>query len=232
MSSGCCSSRMIFVDPEDEVPLAEYLRVFERSDRAGGRRGTVSSRGIRMRVRFCGSPRYGDELRRWRMPGAPCPPARHCTARETFRRRRRAARGHHRDDVLRIFNDAAPARSRPPRTCAGPRHRSRRQLDGGSDYHSFAPGTLSPTSRHCGLCHAGGHYRGDRTGDEIIDETDVYVDVDNHVKVDGRSKFDFTGARSFAKARLGSRRCARSRKPKSRPSPSTSVASSNNPPMR
>ena len=33
-----------------------------------------------------------------------------------------------------------------------------------------------------------------RTGDEIIDETDVYVDVDNHVKVDGRSKFVRTGA--------------------------------------
>ena len=32
-------------------------------------------------------------------------------------------------------------------------------------------------------------------GDEIIDETDVYVDVDNHVKVDGRSKFVRTGAR-------------------------------------
>ena len=31
-------------------------------------------------------------------------------------------------------------------------------------------------------------------GDEIIDETDVYVDVDNHVKVDGRSKFVRTGA--------------------------------------
>ena len=33
-----------------------------------------------------------------------------------------------------------------------------------------------------------------RTGDEIIDETDVYVDVDNHVKVDGRSKFVRAGA--------------------------------------
>ena len=32
-------------------------------------------------------------------------------------------------------------------------------------------------------------------GDEIIDETDVYVDVDNHVKVDGRSKFVRAGAR-------------------------------------
>ena len=35
------------------------------------------------------------------------------------------------------------------------------------------------------------------SGDEvqkIIDETDVYVDVDNHVKVDGRSKFVRTGA--------------------------------------
>ena len=32
-------------------------------------------------------------------------------------------------------------------------------------------------------------------GDEIIDETDVYVDVDNHVKVDGRSKFARAGAR-------------------------------------
>ena len=33
-------------------------------------------------------------------------------------------------------------------------------------------------------------------GDEIIDETDVFVDVDNHVKVAGRSDFDFTKLRS------------------------------------
>ena len=33
-------------------------------------------------------------------------------------------------------------------------------------------------------------------GDEIIDETDVYVDVDNHVKVDGRSKFGRRAASS------------------------------------
>ena len=39
-----------------------------------------------------------------------------------------------------------------------------------------------------------------RTGDEIIDETDVYVDVDNHVKVDGRSKFDFTKLRRLDSA--------------------------------
>ena len=32
-------------------------------------------------------------------------------------------------------------------------------------------------------------------GDEIIDETDVFVDVDNHVKVAGRSDFDFTKLR-------------------------------------
>mmetsp|Transcript_1385 Transcript_1385/g.1831 ORF Transcript_1385/g.1831 Transcript_1385/m.1831 type:complete len:391 (-) Transcript_1385:142-1314(-) len=32
-------------------------------------------------------------------------------------------------------------------------------------------------------------------GDEIIDETDVFVDVDNHVKVEGRSDFDFTRLR-------------------------------------
>jgi len=32
-------------------------------------------------------------------------------------------------------------------------------------------------------------------GDEIIDETDVFVDVDNHVKVVGRSDFDFTKLR-------------------------------------
>ena len=37
-------------------------------------------------------------------------------------------------------------------------------------------------------------------GDEIIDETDVYVDVDNHVKVDGRSKFDFTKLRRLDSA--------------------------------
>eukprot|EP00634_Sargassococcus_sp_CCMP2135_P011481 CAMPEP_0198653010 /NCGR_PEP_ID=MMETSP1467-20131203/6772_1 /TAXON_ID=1462469 /ORGANISM="unid. sp., Strain CCMP2135" /LENGTH=910 /DNA_ID=CAMNT_0044388957 /DNA_START=81 /DNA_END=2813 /DNA_ORIENTATION=+ len=32
-------------------------------------------------------------------------------------------------------------------------------------------------------------------GDEIIDETDVFVDVDNHVRVQGRSDFDFTRLR-------------------------------------
>merc|ERR1719482_895315 len=32
-------------------------------------------------------------------------------------------------------------------------------------------------------------------GDEIIDETDVFVDVDNHIKVAGRGDFDFTKLR-------------------------------------
>lgn len=32
-------------------------------------------------------------------------------------------------------------------------------------------------------------------GDEIIDETDVFVDVDNHVPVEGRDNFDFTKLR-------------------------------------
>ena len=32
-------------------------------------------------------------------------------------------------------------------------------------------------------------------GDEIIDETDVFVDVDNHIKVAGRTDFDFTKLR-------------------------------------
>ena len=37
-------------------------------------------------------------------------------------------------------------------------------------------------------------------GDEIIDETDVYVDVDNHVKIDGRSKIDLTKLRRLDSA--------------------------------
>ena len=35
---------------------------------------------------------------------------------------------------------------------------------------------------------------------EIIDETDVYVDVDNHVKIDGRSKIDLTKLRRLDSA--------------------------------
>ena len=60
---------LIFVDPEDEVPLAEYLRVFERSIELVDGNARCRERRLRMSPRAAGtpSPRYGDELRRWRM---------------------------------------------------------------------------------------------------------------------------------------------------------------------
>ncbi|KAJ1444882.1 hypothetical protein M885DRAFT_551676 [Pelagophyceae sp. CCMP2097] len=42
-------------------------------------------------------------------------------------------------------------------------------------------------------------------GDEIIDETDVFVDVDNHIKVVGRSDFDFTRLRRLDAAYVDER---------------------------
>jgi len=122
---------LIFVDPEDEVPLAEYLRVFERSIELVDAESNL-------------------------------------------------------DDVLRIFKRG---RGHLALVLGQPRKSSMVEADCLSPLHgsdkSFIVGlvTLEDIIEEI-------------LGDEIIDETDVYVDVDNHVKVDGRSKFGRRAASS------------------------------------
>ena len=111
---------LIFVDPEDEVPLAEYLRVFERSIELVDGNAQCRERRLRMNTP---SPRYGDELRRWRMTWG-TPTRRHAIAapRETSRvdgapSTRPLPRS--RVESRRCSKDIQ-ARPRPPRARAGP----------------------------------------------------------------------------------------------------------------
>ena len=126
---------LIFVDPEDEVPLAEYLRVFERSIELVDAESNL-------------------------------------------------------DDVLRIFKRG---RGHLALVLGQPRKSSMVESDCLSPLHgtdkSFIVGlvTLEDIIEEI-------------LGDEIIDETDVYVDVDNHVKIDGRSKIDLTKLRRLDSA--------------------------------
>ncbi len=121
---------LIFVDPEDEVPLAEYLRVFERSIELVDAEANL-------------------------------------------------------DDVLRIFKRG---RGHLALVLGQPRKSSMVESDCMSPLHNASPSYI------VGLVTLEDIIE-EILGDEIIDETDVYVDVDNHVKVDGRSKFVRTGAR-------------------------------------
>ena len=126
---------LIFVDPEDEVPLAEYLRVFERSIELVDAEANL-------------------------------------------------------DDVLRIFKRG---RGHLALVLGQPRKSSMVESDCMSPLHNASPSYI------VGLVTLEDIIE-EILGDEIIDETDVYVDVDNHVKVDGRSKFDFTKLRRLDSA--------------------------------
>ena len=144
---------LIFVDPEDEVPLAEYLRVFERSIELVDGRDAVSRE----------APSHEPRA----------PPARHRRSERrvasTARHRRdplRAAESNL-DDVLRIFKRG---RGHLALVLGQPRKSSLVEADCLSPLHgsdkSFIVGlvTLEDIIEEI-------------LGDEIIDETDVYVDV-------------------------------------------------------
>lgn len=117
---------LIFVDPEDGVPLAEYLRVFERSIELVDAQANL-------------------------------------------------------DDVLRIFKRGrghlalvlGQSQKPSPSECLSPLIKDRVQSDVS---HIVGLVTLEDIIEEI-------------LGDEIIDETDVYVDVDNHVKVENRLAF-------------------------------------------
>ena len=128
---------LIFVDPEDGVPLAEYLRVFERSIELVDAQANL-------------------------------------------------------DDVLRIFKRGrghlalvlGQSKKPSPSECLSPLIKDRVQSDVS---HIVGLVTLEDIIEEI-------------LGDEIIDETDVYVDVDNHVKVENRLAFDFTKLRRLDSA--------------------------------
>ena len=167
------------MDPEDEVPLAEYLRVFERSIELVDGNARCRERRLRMRpCRAAASIRHVTS----RVDGVDdggIPTRRHAIAarerQHAIDATPRAAEANL-DDVLRIFKRG---RGHLALVLGQPRKSSMVESDCLSPLHgtdkSFIVGlvTLEDIIEEI-------------LGDEIIDETDVYVDVDNHVKVDGQ----------------------------------------------
>ena len=136
---------LIFVDPEDEVLVKDYLMVFERS------------------LELVDAQQNLDDVLRM------------------FKR----GRGH----LALVLGDA-----RAPPSPAAPQ-----RLFGDEADEPLVSEPSDTVARIVGLVTLEDIIE-EILGDEIIDETDQFVDVDHHVPVEGRGKFDFTKLRRLDSA--------------------------------